>query len=69
MRIQVHSILDITPITPVLLYTVTFNNNQNVVVDNQTGLFTVPSEGRLAIKIDSGSITKPHLYLIVKGAA
>lgn len=53
--------------TPVLLYTVTFTAQNTSVVDNPLGLFTVPAMGSLAVKIDSGSISKPHIYLIVKG--
>jgi len=54
--------------TPVLLYTLAFTNENTAVVDNPSGLFTIPEMGSLAIKVDSGSITKPHLYLIIQGA-
>lgn len=60
---------DVSPVTPVLLYTLTFTAQKQVVLDDPIGLFTVPAMGSLAIKIDSGSISKPHLYLIVKGGA
>lgn len=51
-----------------LLHTTTFSNNKAVIETNQTGLFTVTSMGELAIKIDSGSIQKPHCYLVLRGS-
>lgn len=59
---------DIGPITPVLLYTVTFSAVKEVVLTLPTpGLFTVPAGGKLAVKIDSGSIAKPHIYFTGQG--
>ena len=60
---------DVSPVTPVLLYTLTFTAQKQVVLDDPAGLFTLPAMGSLAIKVDSGSISKPQLYLIVKGGA
>lgn len=59
--------LDYTPTTPVLLYTLTFNNQKEVVLDSTLSLFTVPANGTLVIRIASGSITKPHLYFSGQG--
>lgn len=60
---------DIAPVTPTLLYTQTFTAASEVVSIGSTSvpLFTVPANGKLAIKIGSGSITKPHLYLTGQG--
>lgn len=59
---------DITPVTPVLLYTVTFSAVKQVVLSAVSpGLFTLPAAGALAIKVDSGSIAKPHLYFTGQG--
>jgi hypothetical protein len=49
----------------VMLYTVTFSAQKEV---NLTGtalvpLFTLPTAGELGIKIDSGSINRPHLIV------
>lgn len=50
---------------PTLLYTLTFTAQKQVVVQGTTllPLFTLPSTGELAIKIDSGSINRPHLIV------
>ena len=55
--------------TPVLLYTTTFSAVKQVVETGTSSvpLFTLPSSGQLAIKIDSGSISKPHLYFTGQG--
>ena len=60
---------NITPVTPVLLYTLTFTANKKVSVVGSPAspIFTLPAAGRLAIKIDSGSISKPHLYFSGQG--
>lgn len=50
-----------------LLYTVTFTAQKQRIVSG-TPLFTLPASGNLKIKIDTGSITKPHLYFIAVGA-
>lgn len=50
-----------------LLYTTTFTA-QTQVINSGNPLFTLPSTGSLSIKVDSGSITKPHIYFIAKGA-
>lgn len=52
---------NVTPAIPVLLYTVTFTAQKRVTLSG-TPLFTIPATGTLAIKIDSGSINRPHLY-------
>ena len=49
-----------------LLYTLTFSNQKRVITTSSL-LFTIPATGELTIKITSGSISKPHLYFIVKG--
>jgi hypothetical protein len=56
-----------TPAIPVLLYTVTFTAVKRVTL---TGLpiFQIPSNAQLAIKIDSGSINRPHLYFELNNA-
>lgn len=56
---------DITPVTPTLLYTLTMTAEKSK-TESGTALvpiFTLPAGGQLAIKIDSGSINKPHLIL------
>jgi len=56
-----------TPNPDTLLYTVTFSNQKEVILDSIMGLFSVPAGGQLYIKIDSGSIAKPHLYFTGQG--
>lgn len=53
---------NIQPATPVLLYTVTFTAVKQVIVSGTPAvpLFTIPANGQLAVKIDSGSINKPY---------
>jgi hypothetical protein len=51
-----------------LLHTLTFNNEKRV-IENGATVFTLPADGELKIKIDTGSIIKPHLYFIVQGGA
>lgn len=58
---------NITPTTPVLLHTTTFTADK-IVLENGGVIFSIPAEARLAIKVDSGSIGKPHLYFVLKGA-
>jgi hypothetical protein len=55
-----------TPVTPVLLYTLTFTAVKEVVISGLP-VFTVPANGTLVIRVDSGSITKPHLYFSGQG--
>ncbi len=50
----------------VLLYTLTFAAQKEAVVTGSP-IFVVPPNGQLAIKIASGSITKPHLYFTGQG--
>jgi hypothetical protein len=50
-----------------LLYTVTFSAVKRVTLSGLP-LFTLPATGSLKVKIDSGSITKPHLYFVARGA-
>lgn len=60
---------NITPVTPVLLYTLTFTAQKKVSASGtpSSPVFTVPANGQLAIVIDSGSISKPHLYFTAQG--
>lgn len=60
---------NITPVTPVLLYALTFTAVKKVSVTGTPAspIFTLPAGGQLAIKIDSGSIAKPHLYFTGQG--
>jgi hypothetical protein len=60
---------NLTPTIPVLLYTVTFSNQKFVANTGSPSspLFTLPAGGQLAIKIDSGSINKPHIYFTGQG--
>jgi hypothetical protein len=60
---------NIQPTTPVLLYTVTFSAVKSVLNNGSIAipLFTLPATGQLAIKIDSGSISKPHIYFTGQG--
>lgn len=60
---------DISGVTPVLLHTTTFTAQKNV---SETGtplspVFSLPAGGSLAVKVDSGSISTPHIYFVVKG--
>lgn len=52
-----------------LLYTVTHTASAQVVLTAvpATPLFTLPANGSLNIKIDSGSGSKPHLYFVAQG--
>jgi len=52
-----------------LLYTLTHTASSQVVVNGTPALpiFTLPALGSLSIKVDSGSITKPHLYFVAQG--
>lgn len=59
--------LNIEPVTPVVLYTLTFTAEKRVDISGSP-LFTLPIDGELAVKVGSGSIVKPHLYFIVKGS-
>lgn len=56
---------DIAPAIPVLLYTTTFVGVKEVINQGTplAPLFTLPANGNLAIKIDSGSINRPYLLL------
>jgi len=58
---------DAIPNPDTLLYTVTFSNQKEVILDGIMGLFSVPAGGQLYVKIDSGSIAKPHLYFTGQG--
>jgi hypothetical protein len=60
---------NIQPVTPVLLYTVTFSAQKKVTLTATLAspLFVLPAGGQLAIKIDSGSIGKPHVYFTAHG--
>jgi len=52
-----------------LLYTLTHTAQKQVILIGTSALpiFTVPAMAELNIKIDSGSITKPHLYFVAQG--
>lgn len=60
---------NITPTTPVLLHTCTFvaQKTHTETGTSSSPVFTLPAGGRLAIKVDSGSISKPHLYFTGQG--
>lgn len=58
---------DLSTPTPTLLYTLTFSNQKDRVVTLMPSVFQLPAMGQLAIKIDSGAIQKPHIYLIIRG--
>lgn len=51
--------------TSTLLYTATFSAVKRIYLSG--ALFTLPTAGQLMIKIDSGSIAKPHLQLVAQG--
>lgn len=50
-----------------LLYTLTFTAEKRRIV-SASPIFTLPATGDLKIKVDSGSISKPHLYFVARGA-
>jgi hypothetical protein len=52
-----------------LLYTVTFSAVKQVISTGTPAspLFTLPANGSLKVKIDSGSINRPHIYFIAQG--
>jgi hypothetical protein len=54
---------DLVPVTPTLLYTLTFTAQKEVSVTGAPDLFVLSIGMKLAIKVDSGSINKPHLQL------
>jgi len=59
---------NVAPVTPVLLYTVTMAGVKEVVLSAPSpGLATLPAGGKLAVKVDTGSISKPHLYFTGQG--
>lgn len=49
-----------------LLYTLTYTNQTEVIINGSalSPLFTVPVGGRLNMKLTSGTVQKPHIYLI-----
>lgn len=47
--------------TETLLYTLTFSNEKRKIVSG-TPIFTLLAARQLYIRVDSGSISKPHLY-------
>lgn len=54
--------------TSTLLYTITFSAVKEVVMSAAApGLFTLPAGGSLGIKVDTGSISKPHIYFTGQG--
>jgi hypothetical protein len=52
-----------------LLYTVTFSAVKRVISTGTPAspLLTLPATGSLKVKIDSGSINRPHIYFIAQG--
>lgn len=46
------------------LYTLNMNNLKTVFV-SAVPLFTIPANGKFAIRVTSGSIAKPHIQLII----
>lgn len=62
--------LDIkVPASPITLYTLTFSGVKDVVVTStpSSPLFTTASGAHIAIQVDTGSIGKPHLYMVGQG--
>lgn len=55
------------PASPVLLYTLTMTAVKKIIVTG-TPLFQVPAGGALAAKVNSGSITKPHLQMTIRSS-
>jgi hypothetical protein len=53
----------------VLLYTITFAAQKQVIITAipPTPIFTLPATGQLKVKVDTGSIAKPHLYITGQG--
>lgn len=49
-----------------LLYTVTFTATKRIILSGNP-LFSLPAAGDLKIKIDSGSIARPHVYFVARG--
>jgi hypothetical protein len=51
---------------PTLLYTLTFTaQNQRIITGTPSvPVFTLPATGSLSVKVDSGSISKPYLYIV-----
>ena len=63
-------VLDIkVPASPIVLYTLTFTAQKQVVASGtpSSPLFTSASNAELAFVVSSGSIAKPHLYIIGQG--
>jgi hypothetical protein len=60
---------DIQSGTPVLLSTTTFSAAKKVVQigSYSSPVFTLPAGGQLAVRVDSGSINKPHIYFTAQG--
>ena len=54
------------PASPVLLYTATMTSQKQIVLKGSV-LFEVPANGKLAVKIISGTIYKPHIQIVGKG--
>jgi len=60
---------NITPTTPVLLYTLTYTAQKQVSVVSYppNPIFVLPANGSLAIRVTSGSINGPNLYISGQG--
>lgn len=62
-------VADISSGSPVMLYDITFTAQTEVVASGSPSspLFTTGSNAKLAIFVQSGSISKPHLYIVGQG--
>ena len=63
-------VLDITvPASPIVLYTITYTATDTVIVSGSpvSPIFTSAANARIALRVSSGSIQKPHLYIIGQG--
>jgi hypothetical protein len=62
-------VADISTGSPVALYDITFNAVKQVIASGSPSspLFTTGSNAQIAIFIQSGSISKPHLYIVGQG--
>lgn len=54
------------PTLSTVLYTLNMNGQKfvEVTVPTTTPLFSIPSDGELLVKVDSGNIQKPHMQII-----
>lgn len=59
------------PTLSTVLYTLDMNGQKSVevTVPSISPLFSLPSDGELLVKVDSGNIQKPHLQIIFSSSA